>query len=361
MRIDYRRAKEVFALMLARYEKREYPYHNLENDLPQNLVAPWIREDPKRFARHLFFACHYMRGTIITRNAFLFLNDLHSEFPWLFTYEVLLRSPQEVAEVLKTKIAWEHQRVARMWLRNARILVEKWGDDPRTLFKGSPSREALYRRVMGKRHKRWTRKNGRRVLAPSRYQSFAGFKEKMTSMLAYFLEATDLIEPTPLSAPVDYHHFRVYLATGMIVIEGDSVSYERIRRVGVKLAEKLQADFELSQVAYADVVWLWSVRSCRGAPHNQTKQIGRFERELIPVVWSDAQVSAHARTCGRCTIAAHCRYGVPAGVYYTTGVFTLIDCTNPPQGALFHPTDIPVAFKNGDRDLFRERFAEEGL
>lgn len=358
MYIDYSRAREVFTLMLERYRSRRYPFQNMEEDLPQHMVLPEIAADPLRLARHLFFSCHYMRGTVISSHAFRVLNELQCEYPWLFTDEILiLTSSNEVGEALGTKIKWQQEAIGRAWLENARTLHREWRGDPRNIFKEVKTKGALYRRVMGQKY---------RSKVSNRYTGFIGFQEKMTSMLAYFLEATGLIEPNPLSAPIDFHHFRVYLATGMIVLTVSEVRYEKVKQFGIQLAERLQRDFGLTQVEYGDIIWLWSLRSCRRSPHNRTTQIvesgsDRLVCRVVPVEWTASQIEAHNRTCGRCYIADYCRFGIPAGIYYNSGVFRLIPRPLPPQSSIFTATEMPydVPETSARHNVFLTRFYEE--
>ena len=353
MRIDYLQAQKIFSLMLKRYRAKQYPFQHIETDLPQSLVLPEIVSDPLQHARHLFFACHYMRGTVISSHAFRILNELWKEHSWLFTNEILfMRDADSVAEALGTKIKWHKDQIGVAWLENARTMQEEWEGDPRNIFAGVSTKEALYRRVMGSKYPRPYRHRKTRHKKPrSRYRGFIGFQEKMTSMLAYFLEATGLIAPTALSAPIDFHHFRVYLATGMITLEEDSVRYEKVKALGIRLAERLQADFNLTQVEYGDIVWLWSLRSCRRAPYNKTVEVavpgGGSVRQPVPVTWSEAQSRAHNSTCGRCLLADHCQFGVPAGVYYDTGIFLLRTRTSPPQQSLFTAVELPFEGHKG--------------
>jgi len=357
MQINYRRARNVFALMLDRYRAGEYPFINIDTDLPQNLVASEFRVNPLQHALHLFCCCYYMRGTVISSDAFKIMNDLHREFPWLFNEEVLMMTTQhDIQAALNTRIKWHSNQISGFWLANARTLWNEWDGDPRNIFAGQPSKRTLYKRVVGKKY----RPNGQRLT--NRHEGFQGFQEKMTSMLAYFLESTKLIGPTPLSAPVDFHHLRVYLATQMIEIVSNRVRYEKVKPLGIKLAEYLQREFGLSQTEYGDIIWLWSLRSCKRSPHNASRKFdrddGREQRMPIPVVWTKNQVAAYTRTCGRCYIHDYCGYGVPAGVYYTTGVFELVRRNAPPQARIFNAVDLPYAPAptNGVRDEFRARF-----
>ncbi len=336
MYIDYQRARTVFGLMLDLYKRRAYPFINLEKDLPQNLVTAEIQSNPLSLARHLFFACHYMRGTVVSSHAFHVLNKMQEKHPWLFNEEILvLTTAGQVSDALGEHIPWHQVQVGKLWLANAHTLHREWGGDPRRIFSGSPSKKTLYKRVMGRKYKGYR----------GRCEGFGGFREKMTSMLAYFLESKNLITPTPLSAPVDFHHFRVYLATEMIRVKTDTVRYEYVKKLGIRLAEWLQREFSLSQVEYGDIVWLWSLRSCRSSPHNSSREVvldtGQTRRIPVSITWSEGQLRSYARTCGRCYIADYCTYGVPAGPYYTTGLFHLLERQPPPQQNLFLSSELP--------------------
>jgi hypothetical protein len=335
--INHDTARDVFGLMMERYMTRRYPFQQLEVDLPQNMVRAEVQDDPYRLALHLFYSCHYMRGTVISSHAFRVLNQLQEESPWLFQPEVAgFVSPGEIADTLGKYIPWQKTQVGTLWRNNSRVLQEEWQGDPREIFRGVTTKEDCYRRVMGRKFKEYGMEGGkRRRLYQTDHTGFGGFQEKMTSMLAYFLEATNLIKPTMLSAPIDFHHLRIYLATGMIMTTTSDVRYEHVKELGIKLAEWLQAEFGLTQVQYGDIVWLWSIRSCRIAPQNasieETKTDGKIVRVPVPLTWSVEQTKAYAKSCGRCALSKRCQYAVPAGPYYTTGRFTLLKRKEPPQ------------------------------
>lgn len=335
--INHGRAQTVFGLMVERYMTRRYPFQQLEVDLPQNMVRADVQDDPYRLALHLFYSCHYMRGTVVSSHAFRVLNQLQDESPWLFQPEVVgFVSSEEVSNTLGKYIPWQKAQVGKLWRNNSRVLQTEWQGDPREIFEGVKTKEDCYRRVMGRKFKEYHEEDGkRRRVHRSNHTGFGGFQEKMTSMLAYFLEATNLIKPTVLSAPVDFHHLRVYLATGMIESASRSVRYEQVKELGIELAEWLQAEFGLTQVAYGDIVWLWSLRSCRFAPQNasmeETKPDGKVVRVPVPLTWSPPQVTTYTKSCGRCAVSGHCQYAVPAGPYYTTGRFTLLKRIEPPR------------------------------
>ena len=346
MRIDYKQSEKVFEVMLLRYRNREHPYINFERDLPQNMVLPEVKADPLRFARHLFFACHYMRGTMISSLAFKLLNEMQLRDPWLFEPEVVSHTEHAVlVETLGRYVSWQKDQIAELWRANAKVLLEEWKGDPRQIFCDVKTKEELYRRVMGKKYREYEMVGGKKRLIKAQHQGFGGFREKMTSMLAYFLAATNLVPLSKVSAPVDFHHLRIYLATKMIVTDVDLVRYEDINQFGIKLAEWLQKKFRLSQVDYGDIIWLWSLRSCRASPHNASKKVeleGRKRvKEIVPVTWTDGQSAKWAKTCGVCAISSKCTSGVPPGTYYTTGKLAKVPKDQPPQAILFDPSELP--------------------
>lgn len=364
VKIDYARSRAVFARALACYRDRRFPYDDLEKNLPQNMVIDEVRNDKLRFARHLFASCHYMRGTVISSHAFKVLNELQEESPWLFDERILERSVEDVQAALGAKIPWQQEQVARLWHQNFRILFEDWGGDPRNIFEGVKDKKTLYRRVMGEKYKEYRRTPaGKRVRIKSRYRGFGGFLEKMTSMLAYFLEATKLIKPTPLSAPIDFHHFRFYIANLMITFPGDVIRYEKVKAAGIKLAEYLQREFALTQVEYGDIVWLWSLIICRSAPHTTCSTAfesdgngGKKELKIpIDVDWGNPNhVKSHERSCGLCEVSDFCSHGIPAGVYYNTGKFEKRPREDPPQPSLFTVTDVPRHMRPKRKDQLDE-------
>lgn len=362
MRIDYIRAEEVFGMMVGPYRNREHPFINYERDLPQNMVLPEVRADPLRFARHLFFACHYMRGTMISSLAFKLLNDMQLSDPWLFEPEAVAHEDLEVLEeVLGRYVPWQKKQISELWRANARVLLQEWKGDPRRIFRGVKTKEELYRRVMGAKYREYEQVDGKRKLIKNPYQGFGGFREKMTSMLAYFLAATKLVPLSKVSAPVDFHHLRIYLATNMIVTDRELVRYEDINQLGIRLAEWLQKRFGLNQVEYGDIVWLWSLRSCRASPHNASEKVvlegRRRVKQVIPVTWTPAQQAKWMKTCGLCAIASKCDHGVPPGPYYTTGKLTRVPKTQPPQASLFDPNELRFT-KDGGRSKVVKIVAE---
>ena len=200
-----------------------------------------------------------MRGTVVSNDAFKKLIELWDKERWLFVpKEVLKSNPWEIGLILYGYIPWRFDQIGDFWYLNSLVLLEDWDGDPRNIFEGTTDAEDLYDRIIGR--------NG--------FRGFWGFKKKMSSMLSYFLTAVGLISPNQLSAPVDFHHLRVYLSTMMLVIFGTlKVRFETVEELGIELAKWLQDKYELTAVQYGDVIWLWSLKLCRKAPYTKCKVV----------------------------------------------------------------------------------------
>ncbi len=328
-KIDKARAREAFEPMLDLYHRGKYPYDRPETDLPQNLVPKEIASKPLQFALFLFYACLYMRGTVVSSDAFKQLIRLWKNERWLFDpVQVAKSNPWEIGLILYGYISWRFDQIGVFWFDNSIVLLEDWDADPRNIFKGTVSEQELYDRIIGR--------NG--------YRGFKGFQMKMSSMLSYFLAATGLIPHNELSAPVDFHHLRVYLSTMMIVVFGTvRIRFEAVEHLGIELAKWLQREFSLTAVEYGDVIWLWSLKLCRKAPYTKSRvtymdvemgdgRIIKDKKVRVPhdVDWAvPAYRRLHDRSCGGCAIAPWCKYGVPAGTYYDIGQFWLRERTSP--------------------------------
>lgn len=327
--INRARAVEVFEPMYDLYQRGQYPYDRPEIDLPQNLVPRSINAKPLLFARFLFFACLYMRGTVISSDAFKQLVRLWRNEPWLFNPEQVIKSnPWHIALILFDYIPWRFDQIGYFWYHNSLVLLEDWDGDPRNIFAGTTDEAELYNRMIGR--------NG--------YRGFWGFKWKISSMLSYFLAAVGLIPPNNLSAPVDFHHLRVYLSTMMILIYDTlQIRFESVEHLGIELAKWLQVEFSLTAVTYGDVIWLWSLKLCRKAPYTKCRvtymdverngKLVKNKKVRIPheVDWSrPAYHRLQERSCGGCAIASWCKFGIPAGTYYDIGQFWLRERDDPP-------------------------------
>jgi len=338
--IDTDRARNVFEPMLDLYHKGQYPYDRPDVDLPQNLVPKKIASNELFFALFLFYACLYMRGTVVSSDAFKQLIRLWKNERWLFDPKQVVRSnPWEIGLILFNYIPWRFDQIGQFWFNNSKVLLEDWDGDPRNIFADTVDEQVLYDRIIGR--------NGHR--------GFMGFKMKMSSMLSYFLSATGLIPHNDLSAPVDFHHLRIYLSAMMIVLLGTmKIRFEAVEHLGIELAKWLQKEFALTAVEYGDVIWLWSLKLCRKAPYTKSRvtymdvkmangRVVKNKKVRVPheVDWAKpAYRRMHDRACGGCAIASSCKYGIPAGTYYDIGQFWLRERDSPAQllDGLVHQT-----------------------
>lgn len=361
MRIDRARARAVFAIMLAQYQARQHPFLSVQSDRPQYHVPKGLCE--LQLARFLFYLCFYMRGGIDSVHAARQLTLIHAEHPWLFTSEVLRRSEAEITAAIAPRIPLFRERIGRFWLHNAQVLWSRFAGDPRRIFLGVKNAHESYYRTMGVRYRRpgfdpikLSRKTLPLLEGAAPYRGLIGFREKMTSMLAYFLFEMNLINKAPpLSAPVDFHHLRIYLQTGMIVVDGsERVRYEHLVRAGIALALYLQRYFALPMHEYGDIVWLWSKILCGQAPQNRSVEVagdrGRLVLEPAVLTWNESDRLAFAKSCGECAIRALCHRSVPSGEYYTQGNIRLIPREDPPgtQPLLFALPTLPQKRRRED-------------
>lgn len=343
MYIDRRQSRVVFEEMLRQYTAKRKPFTNLTSDRPQDHLPPSLQNDELGQARFYFFLCLYMRGGIDSVTATKKLARAYEEKRWLFENEVLSRSAEEIQTMLGGYIPLFKNRIGGFWRNNAEVLWRYWEGDPRKIFSPTPSDEhEVYYRLMGKYYKPRTkqlRKEARQQLPGTLagtiydyqvYTGFTGFREKMTSMLAYFLYDSGLItKPPPLSAPVDFHHLRIYLQTKMIVVEGieGRVRYERLARLGRELAAYLQIHFKLPMSVYGDILWLWSKNLCSQAPQNASKadetktqrKVWERDKAFRQKPWKDSERAAYERSCVVCAIRTYCKLSVPSGHYYSLG------------------------------------------
>jgi hypothetical protein len=341
MRIAEKRAREVFAPMLEQYMARGSPFLTVDADRPQAYVPASLKSNPALWARFLFYLCLYMRGGYDSVEAAKRLAQAFLNHPELFDERVLGWSEADIQRVMGGFIPIFRERIGRFWLHNSQVLWQYWSGDPRRIFVHARSADESYFRLMGSRY----RPLSKRLQAATRgqlpaltagsihdlavYEGFLGFREKMTSMLAYFLfDASLMTQLPPLSAPVDFHHVRIYLQTGMLpVVTGSVYRYEQLVAPGIAVAEYLQRTFSLPMPVYGDIIWLWSKNLCSLAPHNWSRKVqsptGRVIRESVVPTWSKAERRAYERSCGQCAIARWCTKAVSSGPYYTDGRFVL--------------------------------------
>ncbi len=267
-----------------------------------------------------------MRGGIKSDLATRRLALLHEENPWMFEPEAASRrEPTEIAERLKSVgLNYNSKEIQRSWIENFRRLVIRWQGNPINIFSGINTYEAAQERIQN------DGKGG----------GFLGFREKMVSMVTYFLGHSKLIDPFIFPVPVDFHIARIILANELVVVaessNGDLYKPEvldAIRALTIEYCRKHGVD----PFVLCDALWLYSRAMCKNHPGNSS-DVDRVRRGRgTPVspkktTWGKAQFDAFMRSCGRCVISETCRWCVPSGPYYIQGKLILRSPReNPPQ------------------------------
>jgi hypothetical protein len=244
--------------------------------------------------------------------------------------------PEEVAGVLKENGLGFQASVGALWVENARRMQERWGGDPRNIFKGVDSYEKALERIQNDG-------NGK---------GFIGFQEKMVSMATYYLMDDEMIEPFVFPLPVDLHVLRVSVANELLVFEGyeedeNLYSSETLRELRT-LYYEYAVHHEINPLRLCDALWLLSQSSCGKHPGNITLEPdGRKNRNgrktnlvPLPVDVNDVnQQRAYENSCRCCPIESTCRWNVPGKIYYVQGELKRrgerVRFPLPAQGSLF--------------------------
>ncbi|MDE2071437.1 MAG: hypothetical protein KGI70_01725 [Patescibacteria group bacterium] len=346
--VDYPRIRDVCALLIESLRQHKFPYNVTKP--PQEYVPAEIRADPLVHALVLFGTCHFMRGTIQSDFAIRQMVKIWRTHPELFDPVFLSTkqaTKQYVFDRLKPFLMYRLFEIPKLWLGNFKRLERDWSGDPRRIFDGVTNADEMYRRVVNKNS------SSKYRTMPGKLEGFVGFREKVASMLAYFLMDSKLIPEFPVSTPVDFHNLRVFFATeGMRYANGDGTKlrYETAAAVAVPLVERLVKEQGYSMVELGDALWLQSVGACRYAPGNKTlgrlksgqKNEGRHRLEYKPQArqelnvqfytpdWQDpTDVHKHELTCGRCQLRGLCTMNVASGFYYEDGNIMMRARTEP--------------------------------
>lgn len=326
----------VLETLLDAWDKKAFPYNLEAANLPQHEsnMPPELPRGGVEHANFLFSSCYYMRGGIKSTRAFKSLSNLYEADPVLFNPEQAARStPEYIAEELqKVGLGFSKDIISRQWIKNSQRLVDRYDGDPRKIFDGATDYEELLLRI---------RNDGRG-------SGFAGFQEKMTSMLAYYLMEADLVPYFDFPLPVDLHVMRVSAATEIITFENLPDDGNIYHKNTLATLRKLYQDYSIkhgvSQLEVCNAVWALSSAICGTQPGNimqePNRRKGREGRntELIPLkidVNDFAQAALYERSCARCPIDDDCKYNFPAKNYYVKGKLVGSERVKFPQQGLF--------------------------
>lgn len=318
--INQDRVDQVLGRLMWQYKGEQFPYNLDSTRVPQDprhMPEHFVRGDLDK-AMFLWTVCYYMRGGTRSVEAVKRLTPLYNERYELFDCSVAANvDPEVIANELTKKGLGFQEKVSNAWVENAKRMQEQWGGDPRNIFDGVTTYDESLARVMND-------KNG---------GGFIGFKEKMTSMIIYYLTDAELIEEFPFPVPVDIHVMRVSIANELITFADDAFGVNLYTPQVTQVLRKVYLDYAVQNNVdsreLSNAVWLLSEALCGKHPGNQTLEpLGRKAREgrktyLVPkpVDPTDpAQQRAYEASCRHCPIESTCDYTLPGKPYYIGGV-----------------------------------------
>ncbi len=339
--IRYRRAEEVFGSLLTAYHAKRFPYQKLilpqeERNLPKPEVLP---RGGREQALFFWAVCYYMRLTESV-GAVRKMGKLFTAFPGYFFPESFDAAVAEhgplLDQLVKFGLAFQSAQVAQGWEINLKKLAMYWNGDPRTLYDGVRTYTGLCKRIItGKR-------KPRKKLPLGGPFGFFGFRHKMVSMLTYFYVDKGIVAPIMHPVPVDFHVMRVLLANEIVVPSDPTArqSPDQVSAAGRKVTLWYCRMHGVDPIDLCNVLWYLSRTWCKRQLGNRSNRGPSMGRQTVvtpfPLTWSDARITSQLRVCGRCPIAAHCKWNVPDASYSRQGLLILRgERPRPPQMVLF--------------------------
>jgi len=312
-------AYAILDTLMDAYQNEEYPYSLESTRTPHDPrhMPTTLERGGVDHAMFLFNVCYYMRGGIKSNDAVKRLSKVYDEWPELFNCEEAQYFDEEtIVQILSAHGLGFQKTVAKQWVENSRRMLELYDGDPRNIFDGVTTYEDSQDKVQN----------------DGKGNGFLGFKEKMTSMIIYYLMDDELIEPFNFPIPVDLHVMRVSIANEMITF-GDAPhgtnlfspeTTSALRDLYLEYAEERDVDAR----RLCNAVWMLSESLCGQHPGNTTiEPFGRKVRNgrstyLIPKtvdVADPAQQKAYERSCRECPVEETCKYNIPGTQYYVGG------------------------------------------
>lgn len=322
--VNQDRVDAVLDTLMGAYTSEHYPYYLESVRVPQD-----ERHMPKKLERgtkdHAMFfwnVCYYMRGGTKSTFALQQIASLYNDRPDLFDCEQISdASHEDIEHELSAHKLGFQKTVARQWKENAQRMSERYDGDPRNIFAGLTVHESPYEELV------------RRTKNDTKGGGFMGFREKMTSMIAYYLMDQELVDAFNFPIPVDLHVMRVSVANEMVSFPEATYPANVYSETLLRTLRGVYADYAerrgINPIHLCNAVWLLSEALCGKAPGNPVHEpLGRENREgrstfLVPEVvdpTSPSQQRRYEQTCARCPVEKTCELNVHGGaMYYAAG------------------------------------------
>lgn len=328
VRINWNRAHEVFSRLLNSYHQLEPPYAHGVTTLPQKQLPKNLQPGTREHALFLWVVTLYMRGGLNSNRVYEALLGIHENHEELFASTLVGNGNQTIAAARIRELLHEEglkqkaDEISQFWAAGLHKLALHWNGDPRELFADSASYEKVC---------------GRIICDNAKYKhedphGFPGFREKLVSMLAYYLMEAGLISPLVFPVPTDFHVMRVLTSHRILYVPkaqyGDDLMRGQLQKAGRRLTAGYCRKYGVSPVELSNVLWLLSRTFCKLHPGNATLQPEGYDARkttLVPmkVTWSRSQVRRFERSCAICPAGGTCKYNVPAAEYYRKGRIVL--------------------------------------
>lgn len=315
------RLDETVETLLEARERNEFPYRLDSAMLPQDErnMPPELPRGGREHANFLWATCYYMRGGIKSTTAFKSLSKVYAEDPDLFDpFSAQHDEPERIVKLLQDHgLSFSAEKfIGRAWVENARRMAEHFDGDPRKLFEGTTRYDEILARI----------KNNHKG------KGFLGFKEKMTSMIAYYLMEAEIIPYFDFPLPVDLHVLRVSASNEIITFENLPDNGNILSDQTLAMLRNMYHDFSVThgikQLDVCNAVWSLSSAICSVQPGNimlePDRKEGRQGRNTHIV--SNAideknmkQIKQYKRSCALCPIERTCEHNMPSKNYYVKG------------------------------------------
>lgn len=315
--INWRRVYGNLALLIPAHREEGFPYW------PEYLArVPHRMVDLSRFpgltANDVFYITHLQRGRVQSHMPTGRAVRLRETYPELFDpNQAMHLSATDIDERLRQVFGTvpPKQRYGESWQRNSEILVRGWGGDIRNVYDGVTTEVEVRARVMNKE----------KYDLPHREQGFYMFQAKMTALLTINLMQAGFVPRISMSFPVDFHHIRVLVSTGMIVLPDGVYHPEPLVKAGDQIGRAYLDRFtEMDPVVFSELLFVLSREGCARAIDDPDVDWG------IPGMRERYEAS-----CGRCPLEHRCKQTAVSREYYRSDgkrrIIRIIPRPTPPR------------------------------
>ena len=198
---DEDKAVEIFRILANAMAQKEGIFKDLT--FPQDLYP--VQGDSRTVIHWLMYLSLPQRGPVRSEELTWPLYRLFLKQPELFDPRTVVENFKEeyLASIFsKTALKYKDEEIARFWMHNSRLVVERWDGNFENAFIDTTSFEEFYTSIDWKQQPK-----GRGI---------RGMRRKLASMMLIFLQRRELAPKYATPPPVDFHLLRELIATGVI-------------------------------------------------------------------------------------------------------------------------------------------------